>query len=57
MKFNAKQLQQMSNVARAGALSAVLSAHSGHVGIILDAAEMITTVFANHLEAWYGRTS
>lgn len=50
MKFNAKQLQQMSNVARARALSAVLSAHSGHVGIILDAAEMITTVFANHLE-------
>jgi len=49
MKFNAKQLQQMSNAARAGALSAVLSAHSGHVGIILDAAEMITVIFANYL--------
>lgn len=49
MKFNAKQLQQMSNTARANALSAVLSAQSGHVGIILDAAEMITSVFANHL--------
>ena len=49
MKFNAKQLQQMSNTARANALSAVLSAQSGHVGIILDAAEMMTTVFANHL--------
>ena len=49
MKFNAKQLQQMSNAARAGALSAVLSAHSGHVGIILDAAEMMTIIFANHL--------
>lgn len=49
MKFNAKQLQQMSDAARAGALSAVLSAHSGHVGIILDAAEMMTIIFANHL--------
>ena len=49
MKFNAKQLQQMSNAVRAGALSAVLSAHSGHIGIILDAAEMMTIIFANHL--------
>nr|MBQ0091500.1 hypothetical protein [Candidatus Enterousia merdequi] len=49
MKFNAKQLQQMSNVARANALGAVLSAHSGHVGIILDAAEIITCIFANRL--------
>ena len=49
MKFNAKQLQQMSNSARSFALGAVLSAHSGHVGIILDAAEMMTCVFANHL--------
>ena len=49
MKFNAKQLQQMSNAARVGALSAVLSAHSGHVGIILDASEMMTVIFANHL--------
>lgn len=49
MKFNAKQLQQMSCAARANALSAVLSAQSGHIGIILDAAEMMTTVFANHL--------
>ena len=50
MKFNAKQLQQMSKTVRANALSAVLSAHSGHVGIILDAAEMMTVVFANHLQ-------
>ena len=49
MKFNAKQLQQMSDAARSGALSAVLVAHSGHVGIILDAAEMMTVIFANHL--------
>lgn len=49
MKFNAKQLQQMSNLAKSHALGAVLAAHSGHVGIILDAAEIITAIFANHL--------
>ena len=49
MKFNAKQLQQMSNVARSCALGAVLTAHSGHIGIILDASEILTCVFANHL--------
>ena len=49
MKFNAKQLKQMSNTVRANALGAVLSAQSGHVGIILDAAEIMTCVFANHL--------
>jgi len=49
MNFDAKQLQQMSNMARANALGAVMSAQSGHVGIILDAAEMMTVVFANHL--------
>lgn len=49
MKFNAKQLQQMSNTARANALGAILSAHSGHIGIVLDAAEIMTCVFANHI--------
>lgn len=49
MKFNTKQLQQMSNIVRSGALGAVLSAHSGHVGIVLDAAEIVTCIFANHL--------
>lgn len=49
MKFNAKQLLQMTKVVRANALGAILSAHSGHVGIVLDAAEIITCVFANHL--------
>ena len=49
MKFNAKQLQQMSNIAKSYALGAVLSAQSGHIGIILDAAEIVTSVFANHL--------
>ena len=55
MKFNAKQLQQMSNTVRANALGAILSAHSGHVGIVLDAAEMVTCVFANHLRRGFDR--
>ena len=55
MKFNANQLQQMSNVAKSYALGAVLSAHSGHVGIILDAAEMMTVIFANHLRGGIDR--
>ncbi|MBR5904065.1 MAG: transketolase, partial [Alphaproteobacteria bacterium] len=33
----------------ANALSAILSAHSGHIGIVLDAAEIITCIFANHI--------
>ena len=49
MKFNAKQLQQMTKMVRANALGAILSAHSGHVGIVLDAAEIVTCIFANHL--------
>ena len=49
MKFNAKQLQQMTGSVRANALGAVLSARSGHVGIILDASEIITAIYANHL--------
>ena len=49
LRVKPKQLQQMSDTARANALGAVVSAQSGHVGIILDAAEMITCIFANHL--------
>jgi len=55
MKFNAKQLQQMSCVVRANALGAILSAHSGHIGIVLDAAEMVTCIFANHLRRGFDR--
>lgn len=55
MKFNAKQLQHMSDAVRANALGAILSAHSGHAGIVLDAAEMITCVFANHLRRGFDK--
>lgn len=49
MKYNSKDLKEMSNAVRAAALDAVLSAHSGHIGIVLGAADVVTTVFANFL--------
>ena len=49
MRFDAKQLKEMSKSVRAHALNAVRAAGSGHVGIILDAAEIITTIYANFL--------
>lgn len=49
MKFNAKQLLEMSNMARSGALGALLCAKSGHVGIVMDAADVVTTIYANFL--------
>lgn len=48
MKFDSKQLNDMSNAVRAGALYAVRSAHSGHIGIVLGASDIVTTVYANH---------
>ena len=49
MKFDAKQLREMSNSVRAHALHALRCAGSGHVGIVLGAADIITTVYANFL--------
>lgn len=49
MNFDSKQLKEMSNAVRAGALYAVRSAHSGHVGIALGASDIITTIYANYL--------
>jgi len=49
MRFNANDLIQMSNAVRALALHAVHHAHSGHIGIILGASNIITTVYANFL--------
>lgn len=49
MKFNAKQLAEMSHSVRAFALDAIRHARSGHVGIVLGAADIITTIYANFL--------
>lgn len=49
MRFNARDLTDMSNAVRANALYAIHAAHSGHVGIVMGAAGVITTVFANFL--------
>lgn len=49
MKFDSKQLKEMSNAVRAGSLYAIRNAHSGHIGIALGAADIVTTIYANYL--------
>ncbi len=49
MSYNSKDLKEMANAVRAWALYAVRMAGSGHVGIVLGAADIITCVFANFL--------
>ena len=49
MTYDATALQYMANAVRSDALGAILSAGSGHVGIALGAADIITAVFANFM--------
>lgn len=49
MRYNSTDLKKMANVVRADALQALLSARSGHIGIVLGAADIITAVFANFM--------
>lgn len=49
MTYNSKDLKEMANAVRAWALHAIRKAHSGHVGIVLGAADVITTIYANFL--------
>ncbi len=49
MRFDAKQLQEMSKSVRAWALHALRMAGSGHIGIVLGASNLITTDYANFL--------
>lgn len=49
MRFNSNDLIEMSNAVRALALHAIYCAHSGHVGIVLGASGIVTTIYANFL--------
>ncbi len=49
MRFDAKQLREMSNSVRAFALHALRCARSGHAGIVLSAADIVTIIYANFL--------
>ena len=55
MRFDAKQLQEMSKSVRAHALDAIRHAGSGHVGIVLGAADIITAIYANFLRVGVDR--
>lgn len=46
MRYDSKNLQKMSNAVRSAALQAIISARSGHVGIVLGAADVVTDIFA-----------
>ena len=49
MTYNSKDLKEMARSVRSHALYALRCAHSGHVGIVLGCADIITCVFANWL--------
>lgn len=49
MKYDSKDLQEMANAVRSAALKSIISARSGHVGIVLGAADILTDIFANFL--------
>lgn len=51
MNIDAKNLHEMSNVVRADALRAIRHAKSGHIGIVLGAADIITMVYAVFLDS------
>ncbi len=49
MKFTNEELLQMSNAARARAVSAMRAGRSGHMGIAMGAADIMTAIYACHL--------
>ncbi len=49
MIYDSKDLKEMAMAVRNYALAAILNARSGHVGIVLGAADIITAIYANVL--------
>lgn len=49
MTYDSKDLKAMASAVRNYALGAILNAHSGHVGIVLGAADVVTAIYANVL--------
>ena len=49
MMYDSKKLKEMSNAVRSAALQSIISARSGHVGIALGAADIVSDIFANFL--------
>lgn len=49
MKFTNEQLTQMANAARTSALRAMRAGRSGHLGIAMGAADVMTAIYACHL--------
>lgn len=50
MKYDSKDLQEMASAVRSAALKSIISARSGHVGIVLGAADVVTDIFANFMQ-------
>lgn len=48
MKFSANEIHDMANSARAWAMFAVRNGASGHVGLPLGCADIVTSIYANH---------
>ena len=49
MTYNSKDLKDMASAVRSWALHALRSAHSGHLGIVLGCADIVTTLYANFI--------
>jgi len=48
MNTDSKSLKEMSNAVRVNALHGLIAADSGHLGIVLDFADVATTIYANY---------